>query len=177
MNDLIEYERIVERLAESRSSEMISNSSAEHASILIRTMFKNAANTINIFNGCLANVVYGRDDIIKAAKGFVVRGGKITVVIQDQLADSEIITHSFVKEFKDICCENERKGEFKIYRADGSCSDLPSHFFVMDDSGYRLEQNKDEPKAFATFNDTEIAGKLNDLFSSILQVSSRVPCN
>lgn len=175
MSDITEYEQLVSQLAAQQSSELISNSSVDHAAVLVRYMFKCASKAIRIFNGCLNKSVYGKDDVISAARNFVEKGGRLEVVIQDGLTPDEISSHGFLQALNQTCSNNtECQGSFELYAGNDQVREIPSHFLIMDGSGYRLESNKDQPVAFASFNDQQIAKSLNTLFERILEKSEKI---
>lgn len=174
---MTDYEQLVGRLAAQQSSELISNSSAEHAAVLIKYMFTCAEKTIKIFNGCLSTSVFGKADVINAAKTFVEKGGRIQVVVQEAFSEEALASHGLLTALRQMCCNNnETKNSFTMYLGDEQVQNIPSHFLIMDNAGYRLEENREQPVAFASFNDPQIVESLDKLFERILNKSTPIPC-
>lgn len=175
--EISKYDSMIERLAREQSHNVVGNGSVEHARSLIRTMFRYASKSIDIFNGCMSEAVYAQQDIIDSAKAFLAKGGQLTVVIQSRMSIDEMGKHPFFSEaikYMDCCTHGGCAGDsaLRVFLGNEQVSRMNSHFLIMDDRGYRFEEDRAEPRAVASFNDTETAQKLKVLYRDIIKNSS-----
>lgn len=165
-----EYKDYINDLASKDLDEVFFNSSAQHASLVMETIF-NKSSTINLFAGSLSGEVSGNDNYRKALFGFLDRGGKIRLMLQSQKLDKQIpgykpsifkILHFF--EILKPGSVQVRKGNFKVVEGD---SDDEFHFMTGDDLRYRIENNIDNFSATGNFNDKATVEKLNKVFEKV----------
>lgn len=168
------YEDIVATLARENSSEFVDNSSPEHAAVLIRNMLNYATKTVDLFTGCLATSVYEKQEIKEAGKSFLTRGGKLRIVIQEDVSQDALNSHEFLNALK-CSAEKGQQDNFKVFKLSNELREKTSaHFLVMDNKGFRYEPTKDgknEAKAIACFNNGEMASSLSELFNALVKKS------
>lgn len=165
-----EYKAYIDRLAGSKSPDMINNSSSEHASVLASAMFKYGASGVNIFTGQLHPETYSTDYVVNQAAVFLQKGGSLRVLIQDsedKISSENIKNHPFLNMLKKKECPVQ---QVSFHRVDKDVADkTPYHFMYMDDYAFRFEPNNQEPVAFASFNKPDVARKLAAIFDNIWQ--------
>lgn len=168
------YEDMVEALAKSGSPDVIDNSSAEHAAILIKNMFNYATVCVDLFSGCLTKSVYERQDIKDAGRSFIARGGKVRILVQDENSDEFLKDHEFIRSVKSAC-DDGKDGNFTVSKLSPAIGkDIKAHFLVMDKRAYRYEPDKLKHEAVACFNNPDIALSLSGLFDALILSSSPV---
>ena len=115
--------------------------------------------------------MYGRPDVIAAAKGLVSgRNGRLDIVIQEPAAEFDDLTlaaNPFVQ-----CLAGQET--FHVSRGAEEVVEMPSHFMVVDGTGYRFEPDKSQQEAYASFNDPQTASKLHALFLNIVERSTKI---
>lgn len=172
MDSLVAYEAMVEGLARHKSDELISNRCSEHAAVLIKHLFLSANQSVLIFSGSLNRAVYGRREIVEAARDFIGRGGEIRVVIQKPVAEEELLTHEFLDTLLKDC--PGAGARFVVHIGGEGISKVNNHFIVADRTAYRFEKDTTTHEAFASFNDPEIGTNLSELFKALEAASTEV---
>lgn len=86
----------------------------------------------------------------------LLRGVKIQIITQDE-PDSELLADH-------ISSWKKRELPISLTRAIGESASVNANFAVMDQTAFRFEPNRNEPKAFASMNDTRIAKQLDEIF-------------
>lgn len=168
------YEDMVEALAKSGSSDIIDNSSIDHAAILIKNMFAYATASVDLFTGCLIKSVYEREDIKDAGRAFISRGGKIRILVQDKDAEKKLENHEFIRAARNSC-DNNKSGNFTVFKLKADVAkNIKAHFLVMDKKGYRYEPDHSKYEAVACFNNSDIASSLSGLFDALILSSEPV---
>lgn len=163
------YRKLVKKLADEGSSDLIPNGGVEHAEVLIENIFYHAKNTVRVFTGRLNARVYGAKDIVDNAKEFLQldKNNKLQILIQEYSDDDlkQFASHNLItmckEQFDDMC-------EIKAVN-DADDKNVDSHFVVMDEIGYRFEPNKEKPTAIGCFNDAEKAKILNQMFDKMFE--------
>lgn len=161
--DTREYRRLIQRLASSQLNQRIPNGMPAHAAILFESMFEIAKEDVRIFTGELSAKAYGQPELAKAARDFVVghRHACLRILFQKPQEVAWIMRQPLVESL----LEKGRLPEnFQMRFAKGPYSNSVKHFAVMDQRGYRFETDHDNCKAFANFNEPEVATKLAESF-------------
>lgn len=157
-NDL--YDLYVTKLADSQSSELISNGQIEHAQSLIRNLFSHAEQEVRIFTSNLLPAIYCDTRVVEAATTFLAKtGAKLNILIQN--GDRVDRSMPFFK----LCSGNSELCEMKEVAIDADKA-IQQHMIVMDATGYRFcaDADKDKNEAIASFNDQETAKNLAEQF-------------
>lgn len=176
MENIEEYQVAVKKLAENGSTTFISNSSQEHAAVIIEEIFLNAKGTVNILCDCLNPVVYGRPAITKAATHFFEQAGNnMTIIFQlknngiESLHDNPLLTSLA-----------EHKANISLYQLNDKEKNV-NHFMVsktkLGHYALRFEQNHKSHKATASFNDIKNGNSLVELFKSMVTKSVEIEQN
>lgn len=151
-----EYRKLVKKLADEGSSELIANGGTEHAEVLIENIFAHAGDAVRIFSGELNARVYGSSGIVENAKEFLQSGTnhKLDILIQSKDIVSSLEKHDLIK----MCLElNTKMCELRLVGE--TDEDVGHHFVVMDEIGYRFEPDREKPTAVGCFHD-EVNAKL-----------------
>jgi len=154
------YDAFVNELAERRDPKVISNRSSSHALSILRNVFKYAKSEVNIFTGELDPCVYNDKVLLEYAENFVGKGGKIKVILQNEIPQERM---EAPQDFYNFAVS---KGEIKLADEKHPLKKIEKHFLVSDCMAYRLELNIEERSAVCSFNDEHHASQLNDIFNA-----------
>lgn len=159
------YVALVRRLAEKRDPEIISNSSIEHAAVLIAEMFRRGSGSAQIFSGSLNPALYAREDIVTCIGSFLSSDdASLRILLQDP-AEGAANAKIFLENVK------ERLGDtalsrVEIKQADDFAKDQSYHFATVGKSAFRFEGDRTKHEAFASFGREEHVTKINGIFES-----------
>lgn len=156
------YRDSVHRLIRARSSAVIGNGQHAHAAILFEAFFKHATKTVKIFCRNLDPQVFDSPEVIEAAVDMLKQGRALDIIIQEKpLRDSK-----FLKRIRSLKVEEIRLEVHENASADSEIvRSRAENFAVMDDSAYRFEPDRKEPKAVACMNDPALSNQLIDAFN------------
>lgn len=165
------YDTYVTKLADTNSSELISNGKTEHARTIIKNLLSHAENKVRIFSGCLNEDIYTDPTVVDALRQFLdTNDARIVILIQNKKEFDKISdNHPFVRQ----CAANDDKCEL-FYVVDESDKVLPEHMVVMDERGYRFCPDKHERAAVASFNRPQTARHLASEFDSLASRAVKV---
>lgn len=165
----LDYEEFVEGLADRRDSKVFSNRSAAHALSILRNVFKIAKKEVSIFSGRLDPCVYTDEVLLKHANAFADRGGKVRVILQNDIPQDR---RSNVQDFY---CFAISHGKVRLITEKHPLKKVQKHFLVSDNSVYRLELDIDEHSAVCSFNDVKRASQLSEAFEAAWKNVEAVP--
>ena len=134
------YRERVDTAAKLPLEDTIFNGSAEHAQIVVAALMRNAKHTAHAVAGGLNNRVWGHPDTIEAVRGFLDRGGSLSIVIDEEIDRDQSGANYFCNAFR---------GRFKLQRA---AKTQPFHFLETDGNSIRLEPDKQKRTATAFLN-------------------------
>jgi len=163
-----DYRKMVKKLADAKSSQLIPNGGTDHAEVLIENIFSHANDIVRIFSGELNARVYGSAPVLAKAKAFLKSGTgkKIKILIQEMnISNSNkdyLIAHDLIKTCKEV---NPDACEIKF--ASGDDKEIGSHFVIMDNQGYRLEPDRKKPTGVGCFNDKGRATALSVFYDKM----------
>jgi hypothetical protein len=172
------YIALVNRCADSRLNQEISNSSPFHARVLIGKLFAVARKKVQILTGSLVDKtekevdIYGYQDVIAQAKRFLRDpSSSLTIIVQT----GEIDGGNGNRFLHDIISDDSRNGLVELLVASPSAlaPNIP-HFMVSDAIAYRFEPGShvqpDSPAtaAVANFGDFSGAAELDSYFGKIV---------
>lgn len=153
------YRKLILDAIAFRNGEPVLNGSPAHADVVFTEMFRNARHEMRILSGNLNPDAYGSNNVRGALSGFLDREGKVKIVLED---DSDMDNHPL----KDLLRRCE------IHPLDPDIKDqVDYHMVVMDEIGYRFEQDSQECKAIVAFGDDERSQKLIRVFDRIWEYS------
>jgi hypothetical protein len=172
------YVSLVNRCAESRLNQEISNSSPFHARVLIGKLFEIARKKVKIISGSLVDKtpeeidVYGYANVIEQAQKFLRDPSScLSVVIQSGSIDAGI-KNRFLH---GIITDPNRNGLVELFVAAPSALDVNiPHFMVADQAAYRFEPgagaqpDNQTTTAVANFGDAGGAIELDSYFGNIV---------
>lgn len=158
------YRKLVKHLADEKSTDLIPNGGTDHAEVLIDNIFSHAKNSVRVFTGHLNSRVYGTDSVVSKAMDFLQSGPetKLSILIQEDLDSSFFAHHRLVR-----MCEDMFSDRCEVKMVAEEDRKHQKHFVTMDDSGYRVEPDKEKPAGIGCFNDSETATKLNENFDDM----------
>jgi hypothetical protein len=165
--DLAEYRDKVQRHATEKNGQAFFNGSADHAAIIFESLLDGASSKIRLLSRRLDNAVYGRTAIVeKLAKFLRQENASVEILVEDSDADLAL-SHPFASALKG------HEGKVSVWQLPESVASSINYRFAVSDNGYRFQPDKSEKwKAFAAFGDTKGHRKLNELFDSLLEISS-----
>ncbi len=169
--DEIAYSKIVTKLADSGSPELISNGDESHARILIHQLLIRGTERITIFSSCLKPAIYNNERVIFALKEFLNRQGvKLEILLQSP--DKEVENREFFK----LCNSFPGKCEIK-HVVNKEHKELKAHFVTMDNKAYRFCADSTKPKteAVASFNRPKTAINLLEQFKYLFAAGEPYP--
>lgn len=168
--DEFTYNDYVQRLANSNSSELISNGHKNHAKILIQQLLLKGNESVRIFSSHLKDVIYSDADVVAALRLFLSRKNTVLkILLQSPEQDPKISNREFFK-----ICNESRNCDIRAIR-DSEHKKLRTHFVTMDDRGYRFCADKDQFKAVASFNRPITTSNLNNQFDYLYSFATNYP--
>lgn len=157
--DLARYREGVETLLKMKSSQPISNSEPAHAAILFEVFFKHAKQKVRIFCQKLSENIYGRPEVVEAARRALERNVEIDVVIQDDKPEESDFLKLLRARGVDVCIAKDEKVKTSKY-----------NFAVMDKEAVRIEPDRDHCTAQARLYAPTTAASLSETFDRIAKV-------
>ena len=175
--ELEEYRRYLERLADSRSTDMFSNGGKEHASILMSILFQKTKTKARVFSNGF------KPDLITTAPYWY--------ELIDYLSDSQhqlsilVESDDYVNEepLRRVREEMERRnhdGTIQIRlisdkgkkMIEGKFGSGHTNFAIFDNDKFRFEYDPENFRAFGSFNQPEKCEILSALFDEAYNVST-----
>jgi len=170
-----EYRKLIDKCAENGADFTIQNSAPEHASYLIKTLFKKPDGQImRIFTGRLHENVFADQELKTEAVNFLKRNSKneIKIAYQDtHVEDKGILDGEFLR---NIIGTEEIKGQIEVWDARSVFSSITNHFAVIDKAAFRYELDENTKKAVANFGDSANAENLVNIFENVIKKSKKV---
>ena len=150
---------------ESKISDVIMNSGAEHAAVVIANIMNVAQDRVDLLTGCLRASVYSSDEVMKPTLDFLRRGGSMRIIVDETRVDHEFMTkHPFLARI-----HQEGFGDqLDVVGVPYSVSQKYGyHMMIADGSCYRYERDKTGAAATAQFGDQAKAAERQELFDAI----------
>lgn len=167
------YVTLVRHLAETHDAEIISNSSIEHASVLIGEMFQRGSGEAQIFTGSLNPALYAREEIVSAIGTYLSNSAsQLRILIQDA-TEGESNASIFKEKVKDSLGESVLS-RIEVKTAGSFGKDQPYHFTTVGDTAFRFEPDRNKHEAFASFGRPDTVKKINKVFESFWKEA--IPC-
>ncbi|MBF0333825.1 MAG: hypothetical protein HQL40_09310 [Alphaproteobacteria bacterium] len=141
-----------------------------HAAELLRYIFLLSSIAVDVLTHKLNPKAYGDLELIDAARCFLLRGGKIRILIEAPLTWDEIRRNPFVDAM--IC--HGRMENLVIRRVADGLTERTRNLAVGDRRHYRNEHDRSRTKADGDFNSPEIATALADEFESLWETATEI---
>jgi hypothetical protein len=175
IEELLKYEKKVKSLAITKSEMLYFNSGADHASIVMESIFNTSNNLIKIFAGDFNDEVCQKtgDRYVKALKNYLLKGKKIMVLL-NELENKEKY-NLILDVLKQYSSSDKYKQNISVKlttfkpQQDG----LNVHFTLGDDLMYRLEYDTKNFLAEFSFNRKDKVASLTKIFDSVYQSNSQ----
>ncbi len=159
VSTMSEFAELIKELRKTKSSRLIYNASIEHAQDLFSELFKEAEETkgnVKIVSGILTEDFYGQ--FSDTVKRIIDQGISVQLAVLSPKVNLE--KHVFATSILD------RGG--KVFQADEEL-DTP-HYILVGDRGFRLETDHNKTKAVASFNNPEVAKRLEIHFANLVKL-------
>lgn len=157
------FTKLVDRCFEKELDKIIYNASWEHALILFKHLFKAALKyddkNIRIVSGHLTREFYR--ELVEEVRACLEKGVHVEVLVTEPKADIE--DNEFVRVVR-----ASPNGTVLVSRKPLSTS----HFIVVGEKRFRLEEDHKQCKAVACFKNQDIAKSLIDVFNLIKKAVS-----
>jgi len=167
------YLDLVDRCADDGKNIVISNGESAHARYLIMKLFDVSSRAVQIYCGSLrqhdnGTPVYAWDNLIQSAKSFLARPEtKLDILIENKLdGDAE---NAFIKGIK----ESPYFSEKVTLKTVGDIA-MSNHVVISDAKAFRFENDDEEVKAIANFNDPKQASEFSKVFKSVFADSQPI---
>lgn len=168
---LEEYKKYILDTANNGTYSVFYNSSKEHASIVMGTIFKSSQNNVRIWAGKLNGEVSSDDYYISELKNFLERGGKVKIILDESSNEINPKLKNILALYRFL---NPESIEIKTTAVRvGLTSDDEAykhvHFTVGDDRMYRLELFPDKYTAKGNFNDKKTSSDFIRVFDDVFK--------
>lgn len=171
MND---YAKYIQNLAQNDESIIFQNSSSEHASIVMSTIFKYSNENIRILAGNLNGEVSSSENYNKELQSFLNRNGKIRILLDDY---NKNINPQTLKILSEAYYYNPELVEIRLspIKIIGAKTKKNLHFCIGDKKMFRLELDTKKYIANCSLNSVEISGLLIDSFDMLFENNKSTP--
>lgn len=156
------YENYIEGLAINEKNHLFFNSGKDHAIIVLSQIFSQAKNYVKLYSGNLNGGISSSDKYIKAVSGFLNRGGKLEILLEQFDSAKEPVIFELLKGSNNVsvkshsCTLSSSSNQFKSI-----------HFCIADGRMYRLENDTEKFTAQGNFNDKNVVQELESIFDKI----------
>ena len=172
MNELDVYKEAVRRYAAEKTNYLFHNEGSEHALIICSAMFENATKDIRIAANMLCNdAVVNKPEYIQSMQDFLDKEDThLKILISHRPSKDEVTDESG---FYSMLYHHPAYKEKRIEIKDGQGKSFHNqkgdsvHFCTADNHMYRLENDINERKAIANFNDEKATGNLINAFDGV----------
>lgn len=170
------YFEFVDRASEAAQYRVISNGQPGHAAYLIYTFLKNARERVRLFCGSLRQdvggvKVYADPTICKEAVGFLNRGGKLDILVEDEIHVGEGQTPGDHPLLAAIVRDGQ-EANVSLRKVTNPKPDV--HFLVVDESAVRIETDKEKAEALANFHDVQFSQQAIKVFNQLAENAEEV---
>lgn len=183
--ELETYYSVVNDFAINRTDQDISNGKPDHAVYLISKLFEVANDKVRLYSDHLTHFVtdkktgiktdiYGANLVVAQLKSFLKKeGNKLDIVVENEI--NKIAEHPLVVAIDELKNNNELVGTVEIKQVQPVAikwledNKFTNHFMVSDDLANRVEldDNPDDYKAIANFNNAKKSKELINLFDNM----------
>lgn len=169
----VNYLRVLDRLAKEKSRATFNHEGADESALVMATIFKRAKEVVKIFAKDLNGDISSQEEYLNELRGFIDRGGEVKVLLQE---NANLLHSKALEMLKSYMTFNKQVTVFDTSESVVSETGEEIHFLVADKNMLRIESDIENYSGFATFNDPEIASKLDELFEKMYsKVSDKEP--
>lgn len=176
---LDEYRLYLENLVENKSSETFSNGGKDYASILMSILLNHTKQSVCMFcEGFKPDLIEERDYWESLERYLGDQNKKLHVIVNT----SNYVNQKPLKRLFEVQQERNNDGSIMVYLINNEGREIIkqqfngalNNFAVFDEDMYRLEYLPSEYKAFGSFNNTDYAKLLRNLFDRVLEKSQLI---
>ena len=167
-----DYKARLARLDLLDSSEVINNTSIEHASLMIARMIARARTSVKIFTGSLNPAVYADEAVLRAFGTFLLgREGNAQILVHSD--GIKVTDDAIIGELSPLGKLAETFGydlyaRIKVRRLSSQLQNsVSANFIVVDRKSFRFQRDIAKHDAVGSFNQPEIAEKLEPIFDDM----------
>lgn len=167
---LEEYKKYILDTANNGTYSVFYNSSKEHASIVMGTIFKSAQNNVRIWAGKLNGDVSSDDYYLSELKNFLERGGKVKIILDESSDEINLKLKNILALYQFLTPESiEIKTTDVRVGLTGDIDYKHVHFTIGDDRMYRLELFPNKYTAKGNFNDAKTSSDFIRVFDDVFK--------
>ncbi|WP_297093994.1 hypothetical protein [uncultured Draconibacterium sp.] len=163
--ELMLYAEYIRELADNNSADIFHNAGAQYASIVFANIFRKAKYHVRIYSKAMNQKVTANKDYLKELRGFLDRGGKLSVMVEDVI-DPQGKLSTLLGYYPDNVKIKPNVGQVFNYK-DKSGETYPVHFATADGQMFRVENDVNGHKARGSFNQVDDSKKLETLFDKV----------
>ena len=156
------YKDYIKYVAENRKNEMVYNSSAEHAIVVLSELIKNAKHYVHIVCKNMDPAVTNDECYLEAVESFLENESskELSILLTDSYNSSQKSEiFELLKRYPKKVVVRSLENKIQI-----TSKDRPINWTVSDDTAYRIEIDIDNCIAVGNFNDSAMAKRYNDHF-------------
>ncbi len=167
-NEAKEYREYLLSLAETHSSDIISNGGKDHAIVLYSVLLDNSRNDVRIFCQSGSSAVWRAPEFIEAMNRFLKRDNtSLKVLTSEEPTLDRTFRNQAKVEIRHISTDALRK--IKDHFKNSKCN-----FAIFDTDKYRYEYDFEHFKAYCSFNAPDVVKTMTDLFDASFSDSAPV---
>lgn len=164
------YHRNLIHAADTKSDVFFSNSSSDHAALVLSTMFSSASDSILIYGDTLRSELSSQQNYALSLRDAIERNVSVKVLLNDNSALSPMAlwlqeVQSSAKNVSVIVNKNARSIVQREIGIQKEIATVDYHFTIADNRMYRIEYNVANFNAFACFNYRKLAEDLANAFN------------
>lgn len=167
MSTLKEYQDLIDKMAETRSSEILPNAGADHAAIVMAKMFEKARESVNMIVGSFDGAVSNKENYLSKLEECINRKIQFKIIFLDT-PNKNSKAYSLLKRKRDEGCNISFSSASADTKGKLSKGGQIKHFSVFDDDKYRFEKDTSNYLAWCCFNDKRNAANLLGIFDEAL---------
>lgn len=167
-----DYEIFISNLAAGGEDKVFLNSSAVHAAIVMKTLFKHSKKDVMVYAYNLNGEVSKDKAYQNEVRSFLERGGNLSVLVEDANSCVEGEMFQIINHYRFFHPDRVKVRASKVSIVDSITDNNLSketqiHFTISDDKGYRKEVDINNFLAQGNFNDPIEVQKLSSIFNTI----------
>ena len=169
LSSLNDYKRELQHALRKGSEYHQFNKDMSHARVVICTAFEHAKSKIRLLSNQLDRELYGTIPFEAAMQKFLENGGHELVLLVETDVSEDHPVRQMARRFP---------GQVTMARVPDNLQEYyPHNCMLVDESGYRLEADRDKPEAIVVFNDQgdDLRPMLSDHFAALEEQAESVP--
>jgi 2-hydroxy-3-keto-5-methylthiopentenyl-1-phosphate phosphatase len=170
---MLDYIEDIEKASKNKEERIVYNKGPKHASIFMTELLTNARQNVKIYSEQLNKDVTQNDFFMDAFRNIIINKNISVHIILEKESNNPIIKE-LLKEYAEAE-NNQYNNHLTIGINDHVKTCLKdifeqdtTHFTVIDQTAYRIEDNVKDFKAYGSFNDTDFAQHLDKYFLDCL---------